>query len=182
MKSRGTWRVYTYVIFTGCTGRIRICTVVVCIPGSCSVRYRNVHDFTGQREAPEMDNHYEVVTWNCITDPLRGESIGRRFPITVALLLMCSLLLVRRNSWANSRGQWFETPWRNNNIVITSKQRHFDVITSKWRGFGVITTSLSRYVSAGNCPSASVFILNSISKIDGYVSLLWADIMCCIRP
>ena len=39
--------------------------------------------------------------------------------------------------------------WRNNNVVITSKRRHFDVITSKWRRFDVITTSLLRNVSAG---------------------------------
>ena len=30
--------------------------------------------------------------------------------------------------------------WRNDNVVITPKLRHFDVITSKWRRFGVITT------------------------------------------
>ena len=39
--------------------------------------------------------------------------------------------------------------WRNNNVVITSKRRHFDVITSKWRRFDVITTSLLRDVSTG---------------------------------
>ena len=39
--------------------------------------------------------------------------------------------------------------WRNNNVVLTSKRRHFDVITSKWRRFGVITTSLLCNVSAG---------------------------------
>ena len=39
--------------------------------------------------------------------------------------------------------------WRNNDVVITSKQRHFDVITSKWRRFDVITTSLLRNVFAG---------------------------------
>ena len=39
--------------------------------------------------------------------------------------------------------------WRNNNVVITSKRRHFDVITSKWRRCDVITTSLSRDVFAG---------------------------------
>ena len=39
--------------------------------------------------------------------------------------------------------------WRNNNVVITSKRRHFDVITSKWRRFDVITTSLLRNVSTG---------------------------------
>ena len=39
--------------------------------------------------------------------------------------------------------------WRNNNVVITSKRRHFDVITSKWHRVDVITTSLLRNVSAG---------------------------------
>ena len=39
--------------------------------------------------------------------------------------------------------------WRNNNVVLTSKRRYFDVITSKWRHFDVITTSLLRNVSAG---------------------------------
>ena len=50
---------------------------------------------------------------------------------------------------------WFRlwlplSSWRNNNVVITSKQHHFDAITSQWRRFGVITTSwLLRNVSAG---------------------------------
>ena len=39
--------------------------------------------------------------------------------------------------------------WRNSNVVITSKRRHFDVITSKWRRFDFKTTSFSRNVSAG---------------------------------
>ena len=39
--------------------------------------------------------------------------------------------------------------WRNDNVVITSKRRHFDVITSKWRRFDVITTLLLRNVFAG---------------------------------
>ena len=39
--------------------------------------------------------------------------------------------------------------WRNNNVVITSKRRYFDVIASKWRRFDVITTSLLRNMSAG---------------------------------
>ena len=38
---------------------------------------------------------------------------------------------------------------RNNDVVITSKQRHFDVITSKWRRFDVITTLLLRHVFRG---------------------------------
>ena len=33
---------------------------------------------------------------------------------------------------------------RNNDVVITSKRRHFDVIMSKSRRFDVITTSLLR--------------------------------------
>ena len=43
---------------------------------------------------------------------------------------------------------WFwRTPlntWRNNNVVITSKRRHFDVITSFWRRYYVKTTSFWR--------------------------------------
>ena len=39
--------------------------------------------------------------------------------------------------------------WLNNNFVITSKRRHFDVITSKWRRSDVITTSLLCNVFAG---------------------------------
>ena len=35
---------------------------------------------------------------------------------------------------------------RNNDVVITSKRRHFDVVTSKWRRFDVITTLLLRHV------------------------------------
>ena len=38
---------------------------------------------------------------------------------------------------------------RNNDVVITSKWRHFDVITSKWRRFDVITTLLLRHVFSG---------------------------------
>ena len=38
--------------------------------------------------------------------------------------------------------------WRNNNVVITLKWRHFDVIASKWR-LDAITTSLLHNVSAG---------------------------------
>ena len=50
--------------------------------------------------------------------------------------------------------QWANRPcplntWRYDNVVITSKLRHFDVITSKWRRFGVITTSSLGNVSAG---------------------------------
>ena len=38
---------------------------------------------------------------------------------------------------------------RNDDVVFTSKRRHFDVITSKWRGFDVITTLLLRQVFNG---------------------------------
>ena len=38
---------------------------------------------------------------------------------------------------------------RNNNVVITSRRRHFDVITSKWRRSDVITTSLLRHIFRG---------------------------------
>ena len=38
---------------------------------------------------------------------------------------------------------------RNNDVVITSKRRHFDVITSKWRCFDVITTLLLHHVFSG---------------------------------
>ena len=41
---------------------------------------------------------------------------------------------------------------RNNNVVITSKRRHFDVTTSKWRRFDVTTTLLLRHVFRGNFP------------------------------
>ena len=39
-----------------------------------------------------------------------------------------------------------EDTLRNNDIVITSKRRHFDVITSKWRRFDVTTTLSLRHV------------------------------------
>ena len=39
--------------------------------------------------------------------------------------------------------------WRNNDVVITSKRRHFVVITSKWRRFDFITTLLLRHVFSG---------------------------------
>ena len=43
--------------------------------------------------------------------------------------------------------KWFPLNiWRNNNVVVTSKRRHFDVIMSKWRRFDVIKTLLLRYV------------------------------------
>ena len=38
---------------------------------------------------------------------------------------------------------------RNNDVVITSKRRHFDVITSKWHRFDVITTLSLRHVFSG---------------------------------
>ena len=38
---------------------------------------------------------------------------------------------------------------RNNDVVITSKRRHFVVITSKWRRFDVITMLLLHHVFGG---------------------------------
>ena len=59
--------------------------------------------------------------------------------------------------------------WRNNNVMITSKRRHFDVITSKWHPFDVIMTSLSPNVSAGICWWCScgidVMMLHKISDL-----------------
>ena len=55
-------------------------------------------------------------------------------------------------SFRNTHSSHCNTPlntWRNNNVVITSKRRHFDVITSKWRRLDVIATSLLRNVFAG---------------------------------
>ena len=37
----------------------------------------------------------------------------------------------------------------NNDVVITSKRRHFDVITSKWRRFDIITTASLCHVFGG---------------------------------
>ena len=42
---------------------------------------------------------------------------------------------------------------RNNDVVITSKRRIFDVITSKWRRFDVITMLLLRHGSVGQYDS-----------------------------
>ena len=53
-----------------------------------------------------------------------------------------------RSSALSSPGCPLNT-WRNNNVVITPKRRHFGVITSKWHRFAVITTSLLCNVFAG---------------------------------
>ena len=52
---------------------------------------------------------------------------------------------------------------RNNDVVITSKRRHFDLIASKWRRFDFITTLLQRHVLDGkgdmpnrNCQSIRI--------------------------
>ena len=39
--------------------------------------------------------------------------------------------------------------WRSNDVVITSKRRHFDVVTSKWRRVDVKMASILRNVCAG---------------------------------
>ena len=46
---------------------------------------------------------------------------------------------------------------RNNDVVITSKRRHFDVITSKWRRFDVITTLLLSHVFSGTLLSVYIY-------------------------
>ena len=67
--------------------------------------------------------------------------------------------------------------WHNNNVVITSKRRHFDVITSKWRRFDVITTSLLRNVFAGIVSMNRIAIClhgNPDSKVHGaYMGPTW---------
>ena len=62
---------------------------------------------------------------------------------------------------ASSCSRWSNNPadtLRNNDVVITSKRRHFDVITSKWRRFDVMTTLLSRHVFRGKLPMSSRLI------------------------
>ena len=56
-----------------------------------------------------------------------------------------------RNVSETPPGDHLLNTWRNNNVVITSKRRHFDVITSKLRRFDTIMTSLLRNVSDGRC-------------------------------
>ena len=84
----------------------------------------------------------------------------------------------------------FLTPlnaWRNNNVVITSKRRHFDVITSKWRRFDVITTSLLRNVSTGTVRESSSHKLISLTKepmvrrFDVLILLLWTSYVTYCR-
>ena len=54
---------------------------------------------------------------------------------------------------------------RNNDVVITSKRRHFDVITSKWRRFDVIT--MYYYVMCSVVWAMVWWLqLESISKMD----------------
>ena len=60
---------------------------------------------------------------------------------------------------------------RNNDVVITSKRRHFDVITSKWRRFDVITTLFLRHVFVGRLPWASICAVSSESLVLSY--LIW---------
>ena len=66
--------------------------------------------------------------------------------------------------------------WRNNNVVITSKRRHFDVIviTSKWRRFDVITTSLLRHVSAKNLPLVGILVWHQEGTTWTDINQWWA--------
>ena len=79
-----------------------------------------------------------------------------------------------RNHWLVVRISTGDHPlntWRNNNVVITSKRRHFDVLTSKWRRCDVITTSLSRDVSAGQwIPSHRASNEESVSMLSRWTS------------
>ena len=63
--------------------------------------------------------------------------------------------------------------WRNNNVVITSLLRHFDVITSKWRRFDVITTSLLRYVSTKNLPFVGILVWHQEGTTWRHINQWW---------
>ena len=83
-----------------------------------------------------------------------GSCRSQMGPMLAPWTLLSGLALVDGTCWfRNNLGYLiWDFPlntWRNNNVVITSKRRHFDVITSKWRRCDVITTSLSRDVFAG---------------------------------
>ena len=83
---------------------------------------------------------------------------------------------------------------RNNDVVITSKRRHFDVITSKWRRFDVVTTLLLRHVFRGEGPNRCHIALIGMRvrfHLCGAIaerSLLggadfWASLFsCCVFP
>ena len=57
---------------------------------------------------------------------------------------------------------------RNNDVVITSKRRHFDVITSKWHRFDVMTTLLLSNVFRGLFQTKIYYYLVS-DKIHRYL-------------
>ena len=63
---------------------------------------------------------------------------------------------------------------RNNDIVMTSTRRHFDVITSKWRRFHVITTLLLRHVFT------LAFCQVSITKISRNLTITVRSICGCL--
>ena len=83
-------------------------------------------------------------------------------PNQISSILFCFLLRLQNSRsydyvmarlpvwhWGNSPGCDYPlNTWRDNNVVITSTRRHFDVITWKWRRFDVMT-SLLRNVSTG---------------------------------
>ena len=94
-----------------------------------------------------------LLTHICVTRPrwVKVNNVSKRGPMqrTRHQLCICVRVFI---VYSKHNGAGYTIPvntWRNNNVVIASKRRHFDVITSKWRRFGVITTSLLRNVFAG---------------------------------
>ena len=75
-------------------------------------------------------NLYRYVLLSIITHGLQGPKII----LLVNDPLVITLLYLLLNTWCN------------NNVVITSKRRHFDVTTPKWRRFDVITMSLRNVI------------------------------------
>ena len=117
--------------------------------------------------------HFDVITskwrrFDVITTLLhrvfrgneRGEAATQSLPAILTVgQRKNELTLFRSKSQFNEKAKRMTTcqqcgrstadSLRNNDVVITSKRRHFDVITSKWRRFDVITTLLHR-VFRGN--------------------------------
>ena len=100
-----------------------------------------VYSYGWNRNKGNMTNLYWYSWW---TDWMT--IYGKAFSLSLTLHVAA---VTQHHSTSEMRSNPLNT-WRNNNVVITSKRRHFDVITSKWRCFDVITTSLLRNVFAGN--------------------------------
>ena len=107
---------------------------------------------------------YFVIFWTIVFHVIKAIKTGARaLWISEALRVLpslrpCARLRLVQGLWPkhdlrasdpyNVRALPLQT-WRNTNVVITLKRRHFDVITSKWHCFDVITTSLLRSVFSG---------------------------------